>query len=219
MKTILIYFFLIVTVIISSCESDQEKKARLQKEEEKRIELAENSKREEIQRAAKDAQERISQEAKIEDQRKEKEIYDKYINNSLQNGSTPYSYCYGGNGNCSENGCSQIKVRTPSNSDVLVTIKRNGTVVRHAYIAAANSFTFEFANGTYQAFFYYGKGWNPEKIMKKTTCGDLKGGFISDEQFGKDDPQSISDGILTYELILQQNGNFSTSPSNQEDAL
>jgi len=219
MKIIFIYSLLITTVLISSCESDQVKKARLQREEQQRTELSENRKREEVQSAAKEAQQRESRDAEIEKQRRESEIYDKYINNSLHNGSTPYSYCYGGNESCSENGCSQIKVSTPSNSDVLVTIKRNGAVVRHAYIAAANSFTFEFANGNYQAFFYYGKGWNPEKLMKKTTCGDLKGGFISNEQFGKDDPQSLSNSILEYELILQQNGNFSTSPSNQEDAL
>lgn len=197
MKTKFIYFLLILILVFSSCESEQEKKARLQREE----------------------QQKIEREAKLENERKEKEIYARYINSSLPNGSTPYSYCYGSNESCSEYGCSQIRVRTPQNSDVLVTIKKNDVVVRHAYISAGSSYTFELPNGSYQPFFYYGKGWNPEKFMKNASCGEIKGGFISDEQFGKDQIQSLSNNILEYELILQQNGNFSTQPSNQNDAL
>ena len=60
------------------------------------------------------------------------------------------------------------------------------------------------------------KGWNPRKEMKG---GKIKGGFISDEHFGKDDPQTLNNNILQYELVLQQNGNFSTRPSNPEEAL
>ncbi|WP_234110767.1 MULTISPECIES: hypothetical protein [Chryseobacterium] len=140
----------------------------------------------------------------------------KYLDNSLQTGATPYSKYYGKNSSCDDNGCSQIKVKTPYNSDVLVTIKKNNEVVRHAYIKANDSFTFSFPNGNYQAFFYYGKGWNPEKEMKN---GAIKGGFVADESFGKDDEQSLYNNILSYELILQPNGNFSTSPSNPEEAL
>ena len=101
----------------------------------------------------------------------------------------------------------------------MVTIKKNNEVFRHAYINAGSQYTFEFPNGTYQAFFYYGRGWNPNKVMKETDCGTLKGGFIADEHFGKDSPQSLSNNILEYELILQQNGNFSTRPSNSEEAF
>jgi len=142
-----------------------------------------------------------------------------YADHSLKTGSVPYSYCFGGNKSCSNYGCSGIKVLTPSNSDVLVTIKKRNRVYRHAYIEAGRSFTFEFPNGTYQAFFYYGKGWNPHKVMTQTTCGTLRGGFISNEHFGKDRPQSLSNQILTYELILQVNGNFSTQPSNKDEAF
>jgi len=205
--------------MISSCESEQEKKDRLQKEEQERIELVIEQKEDDLRRAKQEEQDRIKREAQLEKERQEKAIYDKYINNSLRNGSTPYSYCYGGNKRCSNYGCSEIKVKTPYNSDVLVTIKKSGVVVRHAYIKAGSSYTFEIPNGTYQPFFYYGKGWNPEKFMKKTTCGEIKGGFIDDEQFGKDTPQSLSNNILQYELILKKNGNFSTKPSNQNEAL
>jgi hypothetical protein len=219
MKKFIFYSFLIGYVIFTSCESVQDRKSRLQKLEQQRIELTEKNNQDELQRKKRENQEMIARKAIEEEKRKEREIYEKYIDNSLQNGSTPYSYCYGGNRYCSDYGCSKIKVRTPYNSDVLVTIKENNTVIRHAYISAGSSFTFEFPNGTYQAFFYYGKGWNPEKFMKHSACGELRGGFVSDEQFGKDSPQALNNNILEYELILQQNGNFSTIPSNQMDAL
>lgn len=56
-------------------------------------------------------------------------------------------------------------------------------------------------------------------IMEKTTCGTLKGGFIESEHFGKDDPEYLSDMIRSYELILQQNGNFNTRSSNLDEAF
>ena len=84
---------------------------------------------------------------------------------------------------------------------------------------AASRYTFELPNGRYQAFFYYGKGWHPIKVMKKVDCGLLKGGFIAREHFGKDKLQTLSNTVLTYELILQQNGNFSTKPSKAEEAF
>ncbi len=49
--------------------------------------------------------------------------------------------------------------------------------------------------------------------------GEIKGGFITNEDFGKDEPQYLNNNILEYELILQENGNFSTRPSNPEEAL
>jgi hypothetical protein len=154
-----------------------------------------------------------------ENQTETEEIYDTYIDSSLNTGATPYSDFYGGNPSCSEYGCSEIKVITPKDFDVLVTIKKDNKVVRHAYIRANDSYTFEIPNGTYQPFFYYGRGWNPEKIMKKTSEGVIKGGFVSDETFGKDDLQTLENEIIEYQLILQVNGNFSTLPSNAEDAL
>ena len=144
---------------------------------------------------------------------------EQYKDNSLRNGAKPYSYCFGSSNSCGGYGCSQINVKTPYNSDVLITIKKNDKVYRHAYVKAGSSYTFNFSNGTYQAFFYYGKGWNPNKFMKNTSCGVLKGGFISSEHFGKDYPQNLYNQILSYELILQQNGNFSTKPSNKDEAF
>lgn len=226
----IIIFTLLFTTLMVSCESRKEKDVRIKREQQARVELEEKRKQVEEARAFKIEQDRIEQEIKTEEERvqrairlkkerKEKAIYDKYINNSLHTGATPYAYCFGKNYSCSEYGCSVIKVKTPYNSDVLVTIKKNGKVYRYAYINAGSTYTFEFENGTYQTFFYYGKGWNPNKFMKKTDCGPLKGGFIEGEVFGKDSPQILNNSILTYELILQQSGNFSTKPSNLEEAF
>jgi hypothetical protein len=212
-------FSLIFLLFLSSCESAFEKQQRLELEEQHKIEIRELREKAVNEKAFKIELERSEREKEAEIERKGKAIYDKYINNSLSTGAKPYSYCFGRNNTCSSYSCSQIKVRTPSNSDVMVTIKKNNEVYRHAYINSGSQYTFEFPNGTYQAFFYYGKGWNPNKVMKETSCGTLKGGFITDEHFGKDSPQSLNNNILEYELILQQNGNFSTRPSNSEEAF
>lgn len=224
MKRILILFLAIA--FLSSCESEQARNERESREEKQRIEFEQKQKEEEkaeairleqarIEQEKQAEAERLEREAQLEEERKEQEIYNKYISNSLRTGSTPYAKYYGNNSSCNDYGCSQIKVRT-SNSDVLVTIKKDDKVVRHAFIQGGDSYTFSFPNGTYQAFFYYGKGWNPEKVMKG---GEMKGGFITNEYFGKDAPQSLHNNILEYELILQQNGNFSTRPSNPDEAL
>jgi len=141
------------------------------------------------------------------------------VNAAPKTGATPYAYCYGANMKCTGSRCSQIKVITPSNSDVLVTLKQNGKVVAHAYISASSSYTFDVPNGTYQPFFYYGKNWDNQKVMTQTNCGTLRGGFAQNEYFGKDTPEKLDNDVLTYELILQQSGNFSTIPSNQKEAF
>ena len=214
---LLIFRFIFLTSILffQSCESDSEKKLRLYYEEQAQIE------REKIEKDRAQKEAYRQEELRIEQERKEEELRlarierDKYINNQLPTGAPPYSKYYGGNSRCNSYGCSQIKVKT-SNSDVIVTIKKNGKVYRHAYIKAGDQYTFSFPDGTYQAFFYYGKGWNPNKEMKG---GQLKGGFIENEEFGKDDPQILQNSTLTYELILQANGNFQTRSSDSYEAL
>ncbi len=191
------YLLLILFFIFISCESESERRQRLEMERQALIE----------------------EEIKVEKEKQEKAIYEKYVNNSLENGTTPYEYCYGKNNGCSNNGCSQIKVTSPINSDVIVTIKRDNETYRHAYIQSGSSFTFDIPNGSYQPFFYYGTGWNPEKFMKASECGEIKGGFVSNEAFGKDSPQTLNNQILEYTLILQHDGNFKTQPSNAEEAF
>lgn len=144
------------------------------------------------------------------------EAFDRYKDNSLANGSQPYASYYGKNKSCSYYGCSEICVKAPYSSDVLVLIKKdnsNGNVVRHGYVKGGCQVCFEVPDGRYQTFFYYGKGWYPNKKMS----GGIKGGFLRDEIFSKDNPQYLDGQILTYELILQQNGNFSTKPSSESE--
>ena len=109
---------------------------------------------------------------------------------------------------------STITVKTgASENDVVVIIKTGDTMVRNAYIVGGDSYTFNLPNGNYQVFFYGGKGWNPEKEMPN---GDM-GGFVANESFSKDEPVTLNHQGLEYELILQQNGNFSTEPSSASE--
>lgn len=142
----------------------------------------------------------------------------KYLSNSQSTGATPYTEYYGKNYRCPYNQCSGIKVTAPGESDIVVIIKREnqyGKVVAHGYIKAGDTYQFDIPDGTFQTFFYYGEGWNPNKEMGN----GVKGGFVKDEIFSKDNPQDIYSGILTYVLQLQRDGNFSTKGSNRGEVF
>lgn len=141
-----------------------------------------------------------------------------YLGNSLTTGATPYSSVYGKNYRCPYTQCSGIKVTAPRESDIVVIIKHNnskGKVVAHGYIKAGETYQFDIPDGTYQTFFYYGEGWNPNKVMK----GGVKGGFVKNEIFSKDTPQDIYSGVLSYVLQLQRDGNFQTKGSNKSECF
>ncbi|MBK6730609.1 MAG: hypothetical protein IPG60_06440 [Bacteroidetes bacterium] len=145
---------------------------------------------------------------------------EQWKNNSLGTGSMPYSSCYGSSNYCSDWSCSKIKVITGGSGDVLVSVKNSyGKVVRHAYIKGGNSFTFNVPDGSYQVFFYSGIGWNPSKSITSSSCGSLRGGFVSNEGVTKDNYISLYSQIMTYELILQERGNFNTKPSSKSEAF
>ena len=133
-----------------------------------------------------------------------------FYNNSLRTGASPYT-SHGG----STTDESQISVTTSSSSncDVVVIIKSRNKIARNAYIKAGDSYTFYVPNGTYQVFFYGGKGWNPNKTMPN----GMEGGFVANESYSKDSPVSLNYQGLTYELILQPNGNFSTQQSSASE--
>ena len=134
-----------------------------------------------------------------------------YIDNHLQTGAVPYD-------NASLYGSSStITVSTSVNSecDVVVIIKHNGNIVRNAYILAGDSYEFSIPNGTYQVFFYGGRGWNPNKKM----AGGNTGGFVANESFSKDSQVTLDYQGLNYELIPQQNGNFSTMQSSENEVF
>lgn len=141
-----------------------------------------------------------------------------YESNSLSTGSTPYTSFYGKNYKCPYDQCSGIRVTAPAESDIVVIIKKNnqdGKVVSHGYIRSGATFQFDIPDGTYQTFFYYGEGWNPNKDMGN----GIKGGFVKNELFSKDNPQEIYSGILSYVLQLQRDGNFQTKGSNRSEVF
>lgn len=141
-----------------------------------------------------------------------------YLDNSLNTGATPYSQYYGKNYKCPYEQCSGIRVTAPQESDIVVIIKcnnQNGKVVAHGYIRSGATYQFDIPDGSYQTFFYYGEGWNPNKTMK----GGVKGGFVKDEIFSKDNPQEICSAVLTYVLQLQRDGNFQTKGSSPDEAF
>lgn len=134
----------------------------------------------------------------------------------LNTGDTPYSDYYGKNMICRKIECSGIKVTAPESSDVVVIVKaRNerGVVVGHAYIRAGDTYKINLSGGTYQTFFYYGDEWSPNKDMGH----GVKGGFIKDEVFSKDNPQDIYSAVLSYVLQLRRDGNFHTKSSNRSE--
>jgi curved DNA-binding protein CbpA len=148
------------------------------------------------------------------------ELYaDYYQTNTLRTGSTPYSYCFGSKNSCNGNNCSKIKVISSTSSDVIVVIKKGDRVYRHAYIKASGTYEFNFEDGFYGVYFYYGNGWNPKKFMKNTSCGKLMGGFVSNESVNKDLLQDLNNDILTYTLRTTSNGNFKPFSSSINDAF
>ena len=132
-----------------------------------------------------------------------------YLENKLQTGAIPY------NNNTCEGDESKISVLTSASSecDVIVIVKRNNQIVRNVYIEAGDSYDFSVPNGTYQVFFYSGKGWNPHKKM----TGGYVGGFVANESYSKDSSVALNYQDVSYELIPQQNGNFSTMQSNASE--
>lgn len=231
------FLILGLILILTSCESKEQRLARVKMEieikkaqakllaETEALELKEKERSERIRKEAeakreKQRREQAERKAAQEKERKRQQAeLDKWKNNSLSTGSTPWSECYGSSNYCDSYGCSQISVKTPYNSDVIVTLKTYGKVVRHAYIRKSSTYTFEIPNGRYQPFFYYGNGWNPNKTKRSNACGQLQGAFVTGESISKDKSQSLSNNILSYELILQENGNLQTKPSNEEEAF
>ena len=168
---------------------------------------------------AKEEQRRAAEQARIEERRRQLE--QRYGYNSLSNGAQPYSLWYGENQYYDDyTSHSEIRVTAPSSSDVIAIVRydnHNGKVAGHVYIKAGQTATIHLKNGFYyQTFFYYGKGWYPDKEMKN----NIKGGFIMGEMFSKDgSPSYLNNNILTYELVLTRNGNFSTSYSNENEVF
>lgn len=128
---------------------------------------------------------------------------EKYGKNSLEQGAMPYQDQYGLPKKPKKDSNSDIVVVAPISFDMIALIKEkneNGRVVSHAYVKADSTYTFRLDNGSYQAFFYIGRGWHPEKAMPN----GLKGGFLLFETYSKDDPVTLADEVITYRLSMRQ---------------
>lgn len=142
---------------------------------------------------------------------------ERYGNYSLQTGDMPYSECYGSN----NSGNRFIRVEA-GHRDVLITVKNSRMeVVRHVYVQAYDKFTLRISPGSYKVFFYYGRGWNPKKYMASTICGNLYGGFLSEELIQKDHQRInlYQYESISYMLRTTNSGNFSPSGSSKNEAF
>lgn len=151
-------------------------------------------------------------------------IQHKYDGNYLSSGSQPYAKVYGNNGHYDQ--CA-ITVGAYGNSDVVVVVKHNnkyGKVAGHAYIHQGGSYSISLTPGTYQTFFYYGSSWNPHKKLDN----GLVGGFMYDEEYGKDNPvylgvkdfgYYVSYDELSYSLREVVGGNFSMQKASRTDVF
>lgn len=139
---------------------------------------------------------------------------DNYQVEEWTTGDMPYSKYYGDNMKCRKTECSGIKITAPETSDVVVIVKKrneHGKVAGHVYISAGDTYKIDLPDGVYQTFFYYGYQWSPYKDMGN----GVKGGFVRDEVFAKDNPQEIYSAVLSYVLQLRRDGNFHTESSNR----
>lgn len=150
---------------------------------------------------------------------------------SLQTGAQPYAQYYGYNRAYDPDvPLSCIQVTSSVDQDVIVIVKYNnadGRVAGHVYIKSGQTGAIYVTPGyTYQVFFYYGNGWNPDKEMN----GNVKGGFMSNESVSKDPkPQHFSfnqsydevtwDGGVEYNLNKVRNGNFRTQSCSKNDVF
>lgn len=128
---------------------------------------------------------------------------EKYGKNSLDNGAQPYADHYGSPKKYRKDSNSDIVVKAPISFDVVTVLRKNdeqGEVVAHAYVKADSAYTFTVDNGKYQAFFYIGRGWHPEKKV----ADNMVGGFLLFETFSKDDPVTLMDEVFTYKLSMRQ---------------
>jgi hypothetical protein len=61
-------------------------------------------------------------------------------------------------------------------------------------------------------FFYIGKGWHPERLMEDT----IRGGFVSYETYSKDNPVTLYNEVITYQLSMKER-NRSMSESTRAE--
>ena len=140
-------------------------------------------------------------------------IYSQYT------GHTPWDNCFGKNATCNYYGCSSITVKTSKSDPVVAIVKKRDRIIKHAYISANSSYTFELKDGTYQVFFYYGTDWNSKLWMPSDECNLVVGRWSKNEYVSKDDPIRLKNQIMTYTLSTMVSGNFTPGKSSLDEVF
>lgn len=133
-----------------------------------------------------------------------------YIDNQLETGAKPYKNYYR-----SRTGDNYLDFKTSGN-DYVIIVKDYSTskVVNHVYVRAGDKGRLYLPNGTYNIYFYGGRGWNPNK--KK---GHVTGGFVTDSPIQKDGPVELYNQYGEYTLYPVQNGNLQLQSATVDEAL
>ena len=109
---------------------------------------------------------------------------DEYRNNSLETGAKPYASYLGK----AQTGQHKITFKTSGTNDYVVIVKKhsNDKYINHIYIKGGDNTYLNVPTGTYDFYFYSGKGWNPNK-----KAGRFTGGFVEYETMEKDGPKRL----------------------------
>lgn len=140
--------------------------------------------------------------------------FEKWGKNSLEMGEEPYKAYWGGSSKGKSKYNSDIVVQAPVAFDMVAIVREKneeGKVFAHAYVKADSTYTIKVDNGTYQLFFYIGKGWNPTKKM-----GDKLGGFVRNETYSKDEPVNLANEVINYKLSMKLKKKKYLQSSRQE---
>ena len=139
-------------------------------------------------------------------------LKNKYLEQRLDNGCKPYSAYYG-NPTTGEN---YLSFKTSGDCDYVVIVKnhRDQKVYNHIYIRGDQSGKVYLPNGTFDVYFYSGKGWDPEK-----NNGNVIGGFVAEESFQKDNPIELNNSYCEYTLYPVVYGNLKLDKTNKSETF
>ncbi len=136
--------------------------------------------------------------------------YDTYINNQLPTGAKPYKAFYR-----TRTGENYLDFKTSGNDYVIIVRDyKTSKVVNHVYVRAGERGRLYLPNGTYNIYFYGGKGWNP--LMEN---GNVVGGFVSGGSISKDGPVRLHDEYGEYTLYPVKNGNLHLESATSDEAF
>lgn len=120
-----------------------------------------------------------------------------FLGNQLENGASPYDVIY--QKGIYHNTKNSLTINNTSNLDVVVLLVENNfqKIYRNEYIRAGETFIMSrVPNSTFYTKYYYGKNWNPERVLK----GQVVGGFDDNEFFSVSD--EISD-LITFQQYVE----------------